>query len=192
MYTIKDLLSGLLVGSLFACQSSQVKQPAAEMVPESDRVVERSGPLSFFDSVYLQLRFSRQQIEAYTKFDSSYFTGYHADAFLAGDTLFRFSHGITGTMLFYATGVSAHRYMLTYGPDGKLIDSREFTVEADRDGLQQYSYSQYRQLKDSIFLVTEYYMPEGSDSVVRETVTRLAVLRDGRIVEAKAPLSGDR
>jgi hypothetical protein len=125
------------------------------------------GPkMNFFDSIMKKMDLTISQMKAHTTVDSIFYTGrgeaddtlYYPGHSFKGDSIIRFSNGITGALLHYNDGlVCSKKWLFLYRPDSAInSDDMEIQINCDRDEGFDYYYTEYRLLNDSMFETNEY------------------------------------
>lgn len=174
----------LLPVLLIACNQAPAKKEAAL----NDDSSQSKSPLlqnGFFDSVATRKELTTDQVRAYLKLDSSYYTDLNAEAVFTGDSVVKLPGNNRAVFISYNDArVCTAQFLFSFTAAGVNQDFLELSRDCDRDESSGYWTLNYTTINDSSWLVRKaYYLPGDPDKPVEETEIKCVLNRQGVIVK---------
>jgi hypothetical protein len=154
--------------------------------PMPAAVESKQAPLTFVDSVAGKFGLTIQQVKVHTQIPEIYYTDIYSGATFEGEKVIDLAYGYKGAILNYSDGRNCmYKFLLIMDTANNKNGSYSIIYsECDRDESAGYKTINYKFLNDSLFDITETYLPPHAgenDPGKRVTVMHYRVSRKGMI-----------
>ncbi|MBO9635205.1 MAG: hypothetical protein J7578_18995 [Chitinophagaceae bacterium] len=187
----------ILVCGGFACNSGpsekdQIRHEISSVDNVEEILVEtlsKARAVNFFDSVYLQMDLSTEQMISHTNLDTSFYTR-SENILFTGDTAFMVRKTYKAVIVAYSDGlVCQQKFIFLFNRDSLYSHLfKEIFTQCDADLSRYYETTDFKFTSDTSFeLIKKRYPPEDKQEKEKEKteISKFIITADGRIVATR-------